>query len=463
MLEKQLARLNVKLEQMPSDIEQWKLLLEKISNTYEENDQERYLNDRSIVIASKELVELNRKLETAQSIAQLGYWTYSIGNDDFHLSKECYSLFGIKDRKRTLDTKQLLELFHIEQREKFKKCCMEILTEKSRFELEMQVLHEDGEYRWFLVIGKILEHENIISGIFMDINQRKKAEVELHRIQEELITTARLAGMAEIASSILHNVGNLLNSVNVSVGLIEEYLEKSQLSKIFSAIDLIKQNKQISNYLIDDARGKIIPDFLIATSEVLKNEKLALTTEVSRLHSSIRHINEIINMQQTHCVGSGIFEKIFLPEIVDAAIRMCGDLLLKYKITIDRIYNDSPFITTDKSKVLQILVNFIQNAKDSLNMDIENTEKRIKIGIQKGGSENETQVFVSDNGVGIKADEFVKIFSFGFTNKEKGHGIGLHTSALNAKDIGATIDVSSDGVGLGATFTLTLPIIAQKT
>ena len=67
-----------------------------------------------------------------------------------------------------------------------------------------------------------------------------------------------------------------------------------------------------------------------------------------------------------------------------------------------------------------------------------------------------------DNGIGIPADNLTRIFGHGFTTRKEGHGFGLHSGALAAKELGGALTVESDGPGKGATFTLEFPIQRPK-
>lgn len=295
-------------------------------------------------------------------------------------------------------------------------------------------------------------------------NERRtdSSSSEILELKEQLLGAEKLASMAEVASSVLHNVGNIVNSINVSLALINENFQAMHIKKFFSAIDLMKQHKDEINYLIEDPKGKLLPGFLIALSEKIKEENELFAKEIAGLNSHIQHVRELINMQQTHFKPTGLVGQVFLPEIADGALQMCGNLRTNPNIHVDRIYEEIPFLSVDKSKLLQILVNLIQNAKDAVSQDLNNLEKRIKVYIKKGNNDKEVKVIVSDNGIGIDPNDIEKIFLFGFTKKANGHGIGLHTSILNAKDIGGKLTVNSEGVGQGATFTLTLPLAPVK-
>lgn len=68
------------------------------------------------------------------------------------------------------------------------------------------------------------------------------------------------------------------------------------------------------------------------------------------------------------------------------------------------------------------------------------------------------RITVSDNGVGIAVENLTRIFAHGFTTKKNGHGFGLHSSALAAKELGGSLRASSEGPDRGATFILELPL-----
>jgi signal transduction histidine kinase len=65
---------------------------------------------------------------------------------------------------------------------------------------------------------------------------------------------------------------------------------------------------------------------------------------------------------------------------------------------------------------------------------------------------------VEDNGIGIPPENLTRIFSHGFTTRPDGHGFGLHIGAINAREMGGSLSVASEGTGRGATFTLILPM-----
>lgn len=469
LLRRQLKKMDLNEDSFPDNIKEWKNFLEHINMTYIESDQERYLNERSINISSRELLRLNEKLENAQHIAQLGYWVYDESTKKITLSKELFNLFGLDPVSVTsiLDFKDFLQLIHAENRDDLAYYIKRIQSDKSSFEIELRILHPDKKDHWFNMIGnpfyKYSKLSTQVTGIAMDITSHKFAELEIANLNQQLISAARQAGMADIASAILHNVGNILNSANVSLTILQEKINQDEFKKLIAVLKLLKENrKEIINYLTEDAKGKLIPRYLIAILDPLKNNYMILNEEINNLITDLHHIKEIVSLQQNYAGVSGVEEKIFLPEVVDAALQMSGYLTFPKNIVVKKCYKKLPFILTDKSKLLSILVNIIRNAKESVLADHEKVHKEIKLYITANNSKKESKIIISDNGVGITKENLVKIFTFGYTTKMKGHGIGLHTSALSAKEIGGHLKAESDGAGQGAIFTLTLPSYGQK-
>jgi C4-dicarboxylate-specific signal transduction histidine kinase len=116
-------------------------------------------------------------------------------------------------------------------------------------------------------------------------------------------------------------------------------------------------------------------------------------------------------------------------------------------------------VTEGLHKIIQILVNLIGNVHDACR-ESSVPEKRITLGTVTNGEF--VRITVSDNRVGVPPENLVPIFSSGFTTKKNGHGFGLHSGAIAAKQMGGSLSVRSDGPGLGAVFTLEIPVQHQN-
>jgi C4-dicarboxylate-specific signal transduction histidine kinase len=256
----------------------------------------------------------------------------------------------------------------------------------------------------------------------------------------------------------LHNVGNVLNSASVSVELLNEYAKCQHFEKLFATGRLLKENKSdLSEYLYGDNKGRLIPLYILTLTERLKDIQESIADEVKNLSKHIRHIKDITAMQQSLGTVMVASEKIFVPEIIDTAFSMCGDIFKNNRIKIKKNYDEQFFLTTDKAKLLQILVNLLQNSRDALTMGGEGRSRLLSLSVKKSGDDN-VDIIVQDNGIGISQEVLTRIFAFGYTTKKDGHGFGLHSSALAAKDLGGSLTAESDGINQGARFILNLPI-----
>jgi PAS domain S-box-containing protein len=294
---------------------------------------------------------------------------------------------------------------------------------------------------------------------FRDITERKRAETELASIHRQLLDASRQAGMAEVATGVLHNVGNVLNSVNVSATLVMDYVRHSKAGGVAKLSALFEQHKaNLGDFLVRDPRGQIVPGYLRTLAESLAAEQKTMLTELQHLRQNVEHIKDIVAMQQNYAKNSGFTETISLPDLIEDALRMNVSSMARHEIDLVRDYQARPVVTTDKHKVIQILINLVRNAKFACD-ESGRTDKRIVIRTTAG--EGRAKIAVSDNGVGIPAENLTRIFAHGFTTRKEGHGFGLHSGALAAKEIGGAITVLSDGPGKGATFTLELPLMEQ--
>lgn len=465
LLIRQLKRLG--LEESQPTPQEWARFKELISKTYTENDQERYLLERSMELSSQEMLEINEKLVSAQETAGLGYWSYDKQNNTIMLSQSLYRLFGLNPTELAPSLDEFMELVHEDNRTPLKRLMENAFLQGKQYDYEFRMKFHNGDYRWYHVIAHPAPNQTSITtltGVTMDITKRKIAEEEIAVLNNKLIDSARYAGMADIAASTLHNVGNVLNSANVSIEVIKEHGFLSVKKEIEDIINLLQKNlHRLPEYIQTDPQGKFVPEYLIAFLGNIKNNYDVLCKETDNINKHLSHIKDIISTQNDISRSSGLSERIFLPEIIDTALDMASTSFDEESINIIKNYQDMGFILTDKVKVIQILVNLIRNAKESVLENSESIDKTITCSLSQQISEKKIMIKVIDNGIGIEPKNVNKIFSLGFTTKPQGHGFGLHTSAIAAKEMGGSLSVESKGPGKGATFILTLPKIEAQT
>ncbi len=305
--------------------------------------------------------------------------------------------------------------------------------------------------------GRDLELLLYVSQHIATAIERKRAETVLDQAQKELINVSRQAGMAEVATGVLHNIGNVLNSVNVSASLVTDQLRESKAANLPKIAAMLEEHAgDLAEFLTDDPKGRKIPAYLAALAAQIAAERQVTIGELDHLRKNIDHIKEVVAMQQSYARASGVNESLPLADLIEDALRMNADSCARHHVQIGRDFQALPVVTTDKHKLMQILVNLVRNAKHACE-DAGGTDK--KITLRTTADAHSVTIAVADNGVGIVPENFTRIFSHGFTTRKNGHGFGLHSGAIAAKELGGSLRVESAGPGQGATFVLTLPLV----
>jgi len=356
-------------------------------------------------------------------------------------------------------------------------------NEGADLDCEFRFRRKDGEVRWVHALGTCIRSDtgDVIGrvGTLEDITERNRREAELEKTQRELVEASRQAGMAEVATGVLHNVGNVLNSVNVASTCVADSLRKSKAASLSKVVLLLREHEaDLGAFLTSDPKGQQIPGYLAKLADHLVGEQTAALDELAHLQKNIEHIKEIVTMQQTCAKGAGAAETIQATDLVEDALRMNLNSLTRHQIELIKEFDAVPPISIQKHKVLQILINLIRNATQACEAADRNDKRMIirvraaacRAGIPPSGasgsvlgSSDRLRISVTDNGVGIAPENLSHIFVHGFTTKKDGHGFGLHSAVLAAREMGGDLCVESDGLGQGATFTLELPVQRSAT
>jgi signal transduction histidine kinase len=282
----------------------------------------------------------------------------------------------------------------------------------------------------------------------------KQSREELDKTHAELMESSRLAGMAEIASGVIHNVRNVLTSINIASSLVTESVKNSKAVNLKKIVALLREHEvNLGEFLTKDPKGQQAMIYLGALSEHLVQEQEKLIKELGMIQEGTKHIEDIVRAQQSYARVSGFTETLKVGDVIQDALKM--SVPSKGSVQIVKEIPEDLVVTVERHKMLQILVNLMRNAKQACDGSPDDA-KRLTIRATNG--DDFIHVAVSDTGMGIDPKNLDRIFSHGFTTKKDGHGFGLHSSAAAARQLGGALRVSSEGVGKGATFTLDLPV-----
>jgi NO-binding membrane sensor protein with MHYT domain len=292
-------------------------------------------------------------------------------------------------------------------------------------------------------------------GVAWDVSEQVSQEERRHELQMQLREVSRQAGMAEVATGVLHSVGNLLNSLGVSTTLVLSGLRDSRTANVTRVAKLLTDNgSRLGTFLESDPRGREIPTYLARLGEHLDTETRTLHTEMQAIASHVEHIGKIVAAQQTYARRGGATEEVDITELVNNAIAL--NFAGMPDVVVHREYQPVPHLTLDRHKLIQILGNLLGNARHALRDLKQGAARGLTVRLRPVSQS--LAIEVEDTGVGIEAAVLQRLFEFGFTTKKDGHGFGLHASANLAKELGGEISVHSDGPGRGARFTLCLPL-----
>ncbi|UUZ65610.1 response regulator [Polaromonas sp. P1-6] len=292
----------------------------------------------------------------------------------------------------------------------------------------------------------------------LELKARVRAALRMSHVQADLRDKSHQAGIAQIATNVLHNVGNVLNSVNVSASLVSGKLRASMLPGLGRALGLMNEHADdLGRFLSCDEKGKLLPGYLNRLAGTLAAEQLGIIEELGRLSKSVDHIREIVTTQQSYAGANHVVEAVLIRDLVDDALRMNAGALTRHHVAVVKEFAEVPLLPLDRHRLLLILINLISNAKYAMDGVPDQAHRMITLQVDMS-DDHTLRIRVADTGEGIAPENMTRIFAHGFTTRKNGNGFGLHSCALAADEMGGTLTAHSDGPGKGATFALELPI-----
>lgn len=324
---------------------------------------------------------------------------------------------------------------------------LEVVCQHVSRSMEMAVLYATLEQR--------VEERTLA---LRDTNAQLAESLErLRSTQRQLVEASRRAGMSDVATSVLHNVGNVLNSVNVSASLVEEQVTNTNAKRVTKIAELVHQHRDdLPRFFAEDSRAAGLSAYLDMLAGAIDSDNAQMLTELASLRRNVAHIRAIIILQQDFAkTPHGVAERLSLVDVIEDALRIEQPSYQRYGIAIDRQFAALDAVLCDRHKILQIVTNLVSNARHAVSQQ-PSERRRVTVRVHKIGRDH--VIDVEDSGCGIPQANLSRVFSLGFTTRADGHGFGLHSSACSAAELGGKLTCHSDGPDRGAQFRLTLPL-----
>jgi PAS domain S-box-containing protein len=388
-------------------------------------------------------------------------WQRTASNQTFSfVSQQAEGCLGYTLEQWTSERGFLEDIMDPEDLPRARAAWQQALQDGRAYHLEYRVRRGNGG------IAHVVEHGQaarlplqgpVLRGILVDVTTQREAEAAIADMHRLMLDASRQAGMAEIASGVLHNVGNVLNSLNVGAKLLLERMQRSRLDRLCDAAAMLKQHLPGDmQFFVNDKRGQALPTYLDELAIYLRDEQHRLTASVSDIIERVDRIRDVIMLQQSHSKVHALQEPLDLATVMEEALRLdASSQNGEPQYQVERQYADLPPVRMARGLLLQVLVNLLSNAGQAM-AGLPLDQRRLTMRIGPNGAEG-VRIVVEDNGCGLAEQELVRIFRQGYTTKRGGHGFGLHHASLVADDLGGSLRAESDGPGRGARFILDLP------
>ncbi len=279
--------------------------------------------------------------------------------------------------------------------------------------------------------------------------------------REKIQSAAHRAGMAEIASEVLHNVGNAVNTASCCAELVEDRLTGSRLSGLeMATLMLAEQAPHAAEFFTQDPRGPKLIHYLVSLNSTLQRERCENLDEIRRLQETIRHIRDAIASQQNHARHSDFRQRVDLLALLEESLLVNVPLRQQTGARVKIVAAELPEFLLNRSRMAQVLVNLEKNALLAM-LPVTDREHELVIAIDI--LDNDTlQILIRDTGIGFTPEVKDRLFAQGFTTRTDGSGHGLHYCINVIQEMGGEITAESSGPGTGATFRITIPRAVRR-
>ena len=405
-----------------------------------------------------DLEALSMRFGIAMRAANAGLWEHRVQTGEIWWNETMYVIYGCSAGTFRPTVQAATAMIHPDDLGVAQTAWDNALCGSNQLHVQFRIVRPDGSIAHLDALATVVTGPNgsdpRLVGISLDISERVAGEQRERRLQKQLREASHQSGMTEVATGVLHNVGNVLNSLGVASATAQMRLKAWQVHRVGQVAAMLDENRgTLAEFLTNDDRGKRVPEYLTSLAARLESDAEATRQDFDAISGHVQYLCQIIQAQQSFARVGSAHDEVDVSELIETALTLKGQDLNGVAITRD--IGDLPLVRTDRYKLLQIIVNFIANAHDAV---IENSSTEPRIAIRVRTVLDRLEVAVEDSGIGIAPQLLARVWEFGFTTKTHGHGFGLHSAAVAAQQLGGTISAESGGVGQGARFSVTIPI-----
>jgi signal transduction histidine kinase len=405
-----------------------------------------------------DLEALSIRFGIAMRAANAGLWEHRVQTGEIWWNETMYVIYGCSAGTFRPTLQAATAMIHPDDLGAAQAAWDDALRGSNQLHVQFRIVRPDGSIAHLDALATVVTgpdgSDPRLVGISLDISERVAGEQRERRLQKQLREASHQSGMTEVATGVLHNVGNVLNSLGVASATAQMRLKAWQVHRVGMVAAMLDENRgTLAEFLTNDDRGRRVPEYLTSLAARLESDAEATRQDFDAISGHVQYLCQIIQAQQSFARVGGAHDEVDVSELIETALTLKGQDLNGVAITRD--IGDVPIVRTDRYKLLQIIVNFIANAHDAV---IENGSTEPRIAIRVRTVLDRLEIAVEDSGIGIAPELLARVWEFGFTTKTHGHGFGLHSAAVAAQQLGGSISAESGGVGQGARFLVTIPI-----
>ncbi len=275
--------------------------------------------------------------------------------------------------------------------------------------------------------------------------------------RKTLLEKSHQAGIAELASGVLHNIGNAITPLKVRVANLESTLREAPV------VELERALTELGEASTPDARRTDLRAFTDLAAREFASLISATVEQIVGIAHQVDHVQKILSDQESISRAERVLHPVEVERLVRESVNLLGtDIHPTLQINLDASLQSVGRVLGSPVALQQIMINLLKNAAESIRVctpapDIGRIE--LTAAAESRGSRAMIRLCVRDNGAGIAPGNLPRLFERGFSTKSRpSSGQGLHWCAVTAAALGGQIEIDSSGTGHGATVSLWLPL-----